>query len=152
MVGTGYPHHLTGTPKVPPLSRFRAGTGASCFLDFRNRICYGARGQDGFRDATREEERRRASTVGRWCLLKDPATAENVLGVGAPPLRPRPPAVPHRSCHPRATSDGQPGIERTTTVTSIRPLSWSSSPDQQERIPRMCLISLGAALPRRPFA
>jgi hypothetical protein len=34
------------------------------------------------------------------------------------------------------------GIERTTTVTSIRPLSWSSSPDQQERIPRICLIRM----------
>ena len=32
------------------------------------------------------------------------------------------------------------GIERTTTVTSFRPLSWSSSPDQLERIPRTCLI------------
>jgi hypothetical protein len=47
-------------------------------------------------------------TVGRWCLLEALRTAENVLGAGAPSLRPRPPAVPHRSCHSRATSDGQP--------------------------------------------
>jgi hypothetical protein len=42
------------------------------------------------------------------------------------------------TCVPHQTDN--PGIERTTTVTSIRLLSWSSSPDQLERIPRMCLI------------
>jgi hypothetical protein len=46
-------------------------------------------------------------TVGRWCLLEALRTAENVLGAGAPSLRPRPPAVPHRSCHSRATSKGR---------------------------------------------
>jgi hypothetical protein len=77
-------------------------------LDFRHRICYGARGQDGFREATREEERRRAPHPwGGGAYWKPLRTAENVLGVGAPPLRPRPPAVPHRSCHSRATPQGQ---------------------------------------------
>jgi hypothetical protein len=47
-------------------------------------------------------------------------------------LRGRATRVPHQT--------DNLGIERTTTVTSIRPLSWSSSPDQQERIPRICLI------------
>ena len=42
----------------------RAVAGAFYFLDFRHRICYGARGQDGFGDATREEERRRAPHRG----------------------------------------------------------------------------------------
>ena len=49
---------LTARPASSTCSR--AGTGASRSLDFRHRICYGARGQDGFGDATREEERRRA--------------------------------------------------------------------------------------------
>ena len=39
-----------------------------------------------------------------WRILR---TAENVLGVGTAPPRPRPPAVPHQSCHSRATSKGQ---------------------------------------------
>jgi len=52
------------TPGQPSLPRSGADTGAFCFLDFRHRICYGARGQDGFRDATREEERRRAPHRG----------------------------------------------------------------------------------------
>jgi hypothetical protein len=47
-----------------------------------------------------------------------------------------------RSCHSRATSRVDPGTQRTTTVTSTPPTSWSSSPDQQERIPRMCLIRM----------
>jgi hypothetical protein len=42
--------------------------------------------------------------------------------------------VPHRRV--------DPGTQRTTTVTSTPPTSWSSSPDQQERIPRMCLIRM----------
>ena len=39
MVGTGYLHHLAGTPKsrrYPVQGRYG---GASCFLDFRHRIC-----------------------------------------------------------------------------------------------------------------
>jgi hypothetical protein len=44
-----------------------------------------------------------------------------------------------RPCHSRATSDGQRGIQRTTTVTFAPPRSWSCSLDQPERIPRMCL-------------
>jgi len=39
--------------------------------------------------------------------------------------------VPHRT--------DNSGAQRTTTVTSTPPTSWSSSPDQQERIPRTCL-------------
>jgi hypothetical protein len=42
--------------------------------------------------------------------------------------------VPHPRVHP--------GTQRTTTVTSTPPTSWSSSPDQQERIPRICLIRM----------
>ena len=47
-----------------PLPVSGVGSGAFCFLDLRHRICYGARGQDGFRDVTREEERRRAPHLG----------------------------------------------------------------------------------------
>jgi hypothetical protein len=47
-------------------------------------------------------------TLGRWCPLEAPPNSGERAGVGAPPLRPRPPAVPHRSCHSRATSKGRP--------------------------------------------
>jgi hypothetical protein len=42
------------------------------------------------------------------------------------------------------------GIQRTTTVTSIRPFSWSSSLDQLERIRRICLIRMRPPTHARP--
>jgi hypothetical protein len=47
--------------------------------------------------------------------------------------------------HPRV----DPGTQRTTTVTSTPPTSWSSSPDQHERIPRICLIRMRSRRCRR---
>jgi hypothetical protein len=71
-------------PSQSPLPSFRGKVpGTFCFLDFRHRICYGARGRDGFREATREESGVGRPTLGRSSLLKGPLlTAENVLGVG----------------------------------------------------------------------
>jgi hypothetical protein len=48
------------------------------------------------------------------------------------------PVVPF-ACHIQGSI---PGSQRTTTVTSTPPTSWSSSPEQQERIPRICLIRM----------
>jgi hypothetical protein len=98
--------------------------GAFSFLDFRHRICYGARGQDGFRDATREEERRRAPHLGEVVPIGSPCKQRRTCwGSGqrlhAPGPRPfltgRAIRVPYRRVNH--------GIERTTTVTSIRPLA-----------------------------
>jgi hypothetical protein len=124
-----------------------AGTGASCLLDLRHRICYGARGQDGFRDATREEERRRAPhlrevvPIGSPCEQRRTCWGSERLHFAPGPqpfLTGRAIRVPHRRV--------DPGTQRTTTVTSTPPTSWSSSPDQQERIPRMCLIRMCSSL------
>ena len=71
----------------------QGGTGASCLLDSRHRIWYGARGQDGFRDATREEERRRAPHLRGWCLLEAPANSGERAGgrsASTSPPGPRP--------------------------------------------------------------
>jgi hypothetical protein len=64
------------------------------------------------------------------------------------------PAPPRRAIH--VPYRVNVGIERTTTVTVAPPMSWSSSPDQQERIPRMCrkdevqaMSALGSACGRR---
>lgn len=54
----------------------------------------------------------------------------NPCGVGT--TKPAPLVMPF-VCH----TEVNVGIERTTTVTVAPPMSWSSSPDQQERIPRM---------------
>jgi hypothetical protein len=43
------------------------------------------------------------------------------------------------------------GIERTTTVTAIRPFSWSSSLDQLERIPGMCLVRMRSQVQGRSW-
>jgi hypothetical protein len=105
------------------------GTGASSFLDFRHRICYGARGQDGFREATREEERRRAPHRGEVVPIGSPCEQRRTCW-GSERLHfahgPQPLLTGHAIRVPHQTDN--PGIERTTTVTSTRPLSWSSSP------------------------
>src|SRR4030095_1501279 len=107
----------------------RAGTGASRSLDFRHRICYGARGQDGFRDATREEERRRAPhlreavPIGSPCEQRRTCWGSERLHF-APDPRPfligRAIRVPHRTV--------KPGPARTTTVTVAGPVTWLSLP------------------------
>jgi hypothetical protein len=138
-------------PGQPPLPRFRKGTGASCLLDFRHRICYGARGQDGFRDATREEERRRAPHLREVVPIGSPCEQRRTCW-GSERLHFAPGPQPFltgraiRVPHPRV----DPGTQRTTTVTSMPPTSWSSSPDQQERIPRMCLIRMRSQVQVQP--
>jgi hypothetical protein len=82
--------NLPGQSLLPPFQGQVPGT--FCFLDFRHRICYGARGQDGFREATREESGVGRPTLGRWCLLKGPPAygGERAGGRDAPPLAPGP--------------------------------------------------------------
>jgi hypothetical protein len=70
--GTAGPEEEQLASPVNLRTPFRAGTGAAFFLDLRHRICYGARGQDGFRDATREEERRRAPHRGEVVPIGSP--------------------------------------------------------------------------------
>jgi hypothetical protein len=120
-------------------------------LDVRHRICYGARGQDGFRDATREEERRRAPhrgevvPIGSLCEQRRTCWGSERLHF-APGPQPFLTSRAIRVPHPRVN----PGTQRTTTVTSTSPTSWSSSPDQQERILRMCLIRMRALVQVQP--
>jgi hypothetical protein len=109
MVGTRFP---SPPDRNPPTSRRRPVSGQvgepSAFLTsgIESAMAPGARTGFAMRPGRKSGAGR--PTVGRWCLLKDPVTAENVLGVGTAPPRPRPPAAPHRSCHSRATSKGQP--------------------------------------------
>ena len=115
----------------------------SGLLDFRRRICYGARGQDGFRDATREEERRRAPHRGEVVPIGSPCEQRRTCwGSERLHFAPGPQSFltgrAIRVPHPRVN----PGTQRTTTVTAAPPTSWSSSPDQQEGIPRICLIRM----------
>ena len=109
MVGTRYP---SPPDRNRPTSRRHPVSGQvgepSAFLTcgIESAMAPGAR--TGFAKRPGRKSGAGRPTVGRWCLLKDPVTAENVLGVGTAPPRPRPPAAPHRSCHSRATSKGQP--------------------------------------------
>jgi hypothetical protein len=82
-------------------------------------------GQDGFREATLEKERRRAPHRGEVVPIGSPCEQRRTcwgserlqLAPGPQPfLTGRAIGVPHQT--------DNPGIERTTTVTSIRPLSW----------------------------
>jgi hypothetical protein len=99
----------------------RAGAGAFCLLDFRRRICYGARGQDGFRDATREEERRRAPHL------------REVVPIGSPCEQRRTRWGRSASTSPPAPGRSAPVVPfarhtgRTTPVPSGQPRSLSSA-------------------------
>jgi hypothetical protein len=61
-----------------------------------------------------------------WCQRRQGRTAVVLAG--------RATRVPHRT--------DNPGIERTTTVTTTPSMSWPSPHDQPERIPRICLIRM----------
>jgi hypothetical protein len=120
------------------------GTGASSFLDFRHRICYGARGQDGFREATREEERRRAPHRGEVVPIGSPCEQRRTCwgserlhyAPGPQPfLTGRAIRVPHQGSIP--VPSGQPrshlghrraGRPRRTSKNASRECAWVESP------------------------
>ena len=86
--------------------------GTFCFLDLGHRICYGARGQDGFSDVTREEERRRAPHRGEVVPIGSPCEQRRTCW-GSERLHFAPDPQPllrgqgvHRSC--RAPPAGRP--------------------------------------------
>src|SRR5215211_5201181 len=108
MVGTRYPSPPDRNPQHLAATPFGQVGEPSALLTCGIESAMAPGGQDGFREATLEKERRRAPHRGEVVPTEGSRYGGERAGVGTAPRRPRPPAAPHRSCHSRATSKGQP--------------------------------------------